>query len=131
MALDHARLQPWGSFHALNVACYFLQFPDRSSRASLEREWALLQCFLREGLQGVHSLTEAAVRANNHRQPPAAPLGEALVNEVLPVGPPVDPDFGILDVAVDGTFPSPGYSERMLRWAKSLDRAWRSSASGK
>lgn len=75
----------------------------------------------------MHALTAAAVRANSHRQPLTTPISEYLANEVLPIGPPTDPDYGILDVAVDGTFPSDGYSERMLCWAKSLDHAWRSS----
>lgn len=30
LALDHQRLQPWGEFHGLNVACYLLQHPSQA-----------------------------------------------------------------------------------------------------
>lgn len=116
-------MQPWGSYHALNVACYFLEFPEQSSKTVLEREWTLLQRFLREGLPGVHALTASAVKANNHRWPQAA---RGITTEgKLPSHPLGKLEFGILDVAVDGSFPAAGYPERMLRWAQSLDRSWR------
>ena len=28
LALDHQRLQPWGRYHGLNVACFLLQHPS-------------------------------------------------------------------------------------------------------
>lgn len=116
LALDHERRQPWGSHHALNVACFTLQHPGRVATGVLEGERRLIATFLDGGLDAVHELTAQLVRANRRGHRPAA-------SAMPSVGPTPRESRGaarpmtIEDVAVDGTFPADGYPERMHAWA--------------
>ncbi|MCP2286192.1 hypothetical protein APR04_005128 [Promicromonospora umidemergens] len=120
LALDHQRLQPWGSFHGLNVACYFLQHPTQTSAAVLGGQWQVVTTFLAQGLDAVHTLEADLVRANRRKagplpsfDPPPARSAPAAVT--------------IADLSVDGTFPADGYEARILEWARSI-RAERTPA---
>lgn len=113
LALDHERRQPWGEYHALNVACYLLQHPSQTKGRSLSGHWQIVDTFLAEGLGAVHALTTRAVRRNNARAGQGPAIGGMSVPELTSL-----PLMTIEDVAVDGTFPAHGYPERMLCWAQ-------------
>lgn len=113
LALDHERRQPWGHYHSINVACYFLQHPSQA-RSTLSGHWQIVHTFLADGLDAVHALTTRARRRNNAK---AAHHGPGVGDMPVPA-PTRSPLTTIEDVAVDGTFPADGYPERMLRWAQ-------------
>ncbi|MFD2795498.1 DUF5946 family protein [Promicromonospora vindobonensis] len=120
LALDHQRLQPWGSFHGLNVACYFLQHPSRTSATVLGGQWHVVTTFLAGGLAAVHALGAEMLRANRRKAGPLPTFDPAPVRSVPAV-------VTIADLSVDGTFPADGYEARMLEWARSI-RAERTPA---
>lgn len=113
LALDHQRLQPWGRYHGLNVACYFLQHPSRSPTSALGGQWQMVTTFLAGGLDAMNALQASLVRSNRNGarpwnfDPPPARSSMAVVT--------------IEDTAVDGTFPAAGYEQRMLSWARSVE----------
>lgn len=112
LALDHERRQPWGEYHALNVACYFLQHPSQTKGRTLSGHWQIVSTFLTEGLDAVHALTMRAVQSNNARAAQGPAIGKKSVPELTSF-----PVTTIEDVTVDGTFPARGYPERMYSWA--------------
>lgn len=114
LALDHERKQPWGSWHALNVACYLLQHPSRSVNSALAGQWEMVQTFLSGGLDAVRVKTEEAVRQNSHRR--SGPDGRADSAPALVEKPGVT----IENVSVDGSFPPDDYSTRMEKWIRSV-----------
>ena len=120
LALDHQRLQPWGSFHGLNVACYFLQHPSQTSAAVQGGQWHVVATFLAGGLDAVHALGAEALRANRRGARPS-PTFDPPPARSLPAA------VTIADLSVDGTFPAVGYELRILEWARSI-RAERSPA---
>lgn len=113
LALDHQRLQPWGRFHGINVACYFLQHPSGVAPAVLGGQWRLLTTFLDAGLDAVVRLEAEWVRSNRGRfthdggYPPPPPT--------LMRG-----DWTIEGVSLDGTFPAEGYEDRMSAWVHAI-----------
>lgn len=114
LALDLQRLQPWGRFHGLNVACYLLQHPSRAPASALDGHWHMVTLFLAEGLDAMNALQAGLVRANRHGarpwsafDPPPARSAPATVT--------------IEDTSFDGTFPAAGYEQRMLDWARSVE----------
>lgn len=113
LALDHQRLAPWGRFHGLNVACFYLQHPSTMTVAALSGQWQTLTSYLQGGIEAVDQLAAMRVRQNRRGQlefldlhPPPERLWPATVT--------------IKDVAVDGTFPASGYEDRMRSWAQSI-----------
>lgn len=117
LALDLQRLQPWGRFHGLNVACFLLQHPSyplaaKSTTAS-GGQWQHVTTFVNKGLDAVHELETHRVRANRQGKRPwlAVDLPPPRVHH---------PHTTIEDVSVDGTFPAEGYPQRMRAWAKSV-----------
>jgi hypothetical protein len=113
LALDHQRLQPWGSFHGLNVACYFLQHPSRTSTAVLGGQWHVVTTFLADGLAAVHALEAEMLRANRRGARPLPTFDP-------PPGRSRSGTLTVADLSVDGTFPADGYEARMLEWARSI-----------
>lgn len=127
LALDHSRAEPWAAFHAVNVASYALQHPTWSSSRFRDGQYRILSVFATDGLSGVHALTASRVSANSHRQKRGRThellqpdAGRALSG----VEPPTQFRTTIHDVAVDGTFPAAGYTERVTNWAEATRTAW-------
>ena len=118
LALDHQRLQPWGSYHGLNVACFGLQHPSGASEKVLNGQREMVMTFLADGLDAVHAREAALVRANRHGKQRLRKAGPPPA--VLPATPSHGPAVTIEDVAVDGTFPADGYEQRMHAWARSI-----------
>ncbi|MFD6697935.1 MULTISPECIES: DUF5946 family protein [unclassified Microbacterium] len=113
LALDHQRLQPWGRFHGLNVACFLLQHPSQAPAGASDGLWQMVTTFLAGGLDAVNQLESDRVRSNRRgRKPP-------LVVESPPPRTSA-PSVTIEDVSVDGSFPASGYESRMFEWASSI-----------
>lgn len=113
LALDHGRLQPWGEFHGVNVACFLLQHPSRTSASVTGGQWQLVTRFLSGGVEAANELAAEQVRLNRESKDPwtAAdpPPDRSSESKVT-----------IEDVSVDGTFPASGYEPRMYAWAESV-----------
>ncbi len=117
LALDHSRVQPFGRFHGINVACYFAQHPSRGNASALPAQRAIVAAFVNQGIEAVHARQDAAVRRNSHARR-AAPGAADLHCEAEALLPPFA--VAIEDVSVDGTFPAEGYEDRMVEWAKAI-----------
>ena len=133
LVLDYGRQPPWGPLHAVAVACFFLQHPrdGRTPVAGGDVQWAIVQRFLTGGMAAVNGLVAHARSANSHRHPgrtgPMHLTGRQ--DPRLPQVPaPERFDTTIADVAVDGSFPSAGYENRVRMWAHSTVTAWTASA---
>jgi hypothetical protein len=114
LAMDHQRLQPFGAFHGLNVACYLLQHPSQAKDGVDAEHVELVATFLEGGLASAQRRVRERVRLNRQQQLPAS---------LRAVPPRVHrPTSTIEDLSVDGTFPAEGYAERMERWADSVTR---------
>jgi hypothetical protein len=114
LALDHERKQPWGRYHALNVACYLLQHPSRATESVLAGQWRMIHAFLSNGLEAVDGEVARAVRENGHRRDGRRLTAGAREHAPAPA---VMPETTIESVSVDGSFPALGYEQRMVRWA--------------
>ncbi|WP_156251172.1 DUF5946 family protein [Pseudactinotalea terrae] len=115
LALDHQRLQPWGRYHGLNVACFGLQHPSGITAKVLDGQLAMLTAFLVGGLDAVNAREAEQVRANRR--------GGLMRADAAAVVPPSSAPVVLVtieDVAVDGTFPAEGYQQRMHAWARSI-----------
>ncbi|MGO4860282.1 DUF5946 family protein [Arthrobacter sp. 2MCAF14] len=113
LALDHQRLQPWGRFHGLNVACFLLQHPSQVPTGASGGLWQMITTFLAGGVDAVNQLESDRVRSNRRGGRPP------LVFESPPSRTSA-PSVTIEDVSVDGSFPASGYERRMLEWASSI-----------
>ncbi|MFF8897152.1 DUF5946 family protein [Streptomyces lydicus] len=124
LALDHARQAPWGPLHGVSVSCFLLQHPGRLPADDGAMAWALLQAYLAGGLDAVNQLVGQARRGNSHRV-----KGRSSVDVRDPAQPPRGAPRSrfavtIHDVAVDGSFPSSEFAERVRAWAAATVEAW-------
>ena len=95
LALDHSRVEPWGSRHALAFSAFALQHPDRFARDVLERSWLILYSVYVQGNDADHvvkGLRRTGKRLPNWGLPP------------LPAGTPA-PHFAVT-IADFGLFPA-------------------------
>ena len=122
LALDLQRLQPWGRFHGLNVACYLLQHPSRTPDSALDGHWHMVTVFLADGLDAMNALQAGLVRANRHGARPWSAFDSPPARSAAAT-------VTIEDTSLDGTFPAVGYVQRMLDWARSVE-AERARTSG-
>lgn len=108
LALDHRRLQPWGRYHGLNVACFLLQHPSQAD--DLGTPWRLIAVFLTDGIEGVNALEERLVAGDlpsfdNLAEPVSVPdrvrTASVTIGDVIGVS-------------------ARGYEERMQLWALSI-----------
>ncbi|MFE7245983.1 DUF5946 family protein [Streptomyces sp. NPDC057580] len=124
LALDHSRQAPWGPLHGVSVACFLLQHPSRLPADDGAMAWALLRAYIDGGLDEVNQLVGQARRGNSHRvkgRPSRVARDAALPHRDAPRS-----RFSITieDVAVDGTFPSAEFTERVEAWAAATVDAW-------
>ncbi|HIW90048.1 MAG TPA: hypothetical protein H9870_00025 [Candidatus Corynebacterium avicola] len=122
LALDHQRVQPFGRFHGLNVACYLLQHPSKVPKGQqLGPLWQMLTVYLSGGIEAVNDLERQLVAGG-------VPSFDAPVADDIPV--PVRsrmPSITIRDVAAENEsdparelFPAAGYEDRMHLWVLSI-----------
>lgn len=124
LALDHSRRAPWGPLHGVSVACFLLQHPSRLPTDDGAMAWALLRAYIDGGLDEVNQLVGQARRGNSHcvkGRPSRVALDGALPHRDTP---PSRFAVTIEDVAVDGTFPSAKFTERVGSWAAATVDAW-------
>jgi hypothetical protein len=119
LALDHSREAPWGPLHGVAVACYRLQHPSTLHPGEPAVLLRMVDAYRVEGLSGAERIAQDRKRANSHRGRGVRDLGDE------PVGTPSAFTFTIDDLAVDGSFPAEGYSERVHAWAEATAAAWR------
>ncbi|UKY54829.1 DUF5946 family protein [Streptomyces inhibens] len=124
LALDHSRQAPWGPLHGVAVSCFLLQHPSRLPADDGAMAWALLCAYLEGGLDEANQLVGQARRGNSHR----VKGGPSRVVRNAPLTHRDAPRSGfsvtIEDVAVDGTFPSAEFTERVKAWAAATVDAW-------
>lgn len=102
LALDHSRVEPWGSRHALAFAAFVLQHPQRFSAASVWRSRELVQRVV------VDSESLATVVAEFRAAPDPGRV---------PAPPPGPPAFAIT-IADLGDFDAERYPQALFRWAR-------------
>ncbi|MFJ9446447.1 DUF5946 family protein [Kitasatospora sp. NPDC101235] len=124
LALDHSRQAPWGPLHGVSVSCFLLQHPSRLPADDGAMAWALLHTYLEGGLDEVNQLVGQARRDNSHRVK-GGPL-RVVRDAPLPHRDASRSRFSVTiqDVAVDGTFPSSAFTERVKAWAAATVDAW-------
>ncbi|MFI6495779.1 DUF5946 family protein [Nonomuraea typhae] len=125
ITLDYSGRSPWAPLHAVSVACYFFQHPALAG--GQEFYWALLHLYLRDGQDALIAHAVQARRRNSHRYGGRAPKAEDFPGAPPYPGPAVAPaTFAttIEDVAVDGTFPAGGFTDRVRAWAEATVAAW-------
>lgn len=113
LALDHSRVEPWGSRHALAFSAFALQHADRFSREVLQRAWLFLFSVYEIGSKP--GKTIAALRSAGTRQPdwdvPALPSGKP------------DPPFDVT-IADLGSFPAETYASQLDLWCQAALDGW-------
>ncbi len=117
LALDHSRQAPWGPLHGVSVSCFLLQHPSRLPTDDGAMAWALLRAYLEGGLDEANRLGGHARRGNSHRvqgEPARVVRDAALPHRDAPRS---RFSVTIQDVAVDGTFPSSEFTQRVKSWA--------------
>lgn len=113
LALDHQRLAPWGEYHGLNVACYYLQHPSTAPADAAGGQWTLVEAFRDGGLEAVHRLETQRV-AQNRMGRFVAEGATGLPERTQPAR------YTIEDLSVDGSFPAEGCEHRMAQWISSV-----------
>jgi len=63
-------LQPWGRFHGLNIACFFLQHPSQVSANASGGQWQMISRFLAGGVDLLNRLETDRVLSNRRRRDP-------------------------------------------------------------
>ncbi|TDB69403.1 DUF5946 family protein [Micromonospora sp. KC721] len=127
LALDHSGRAPWAPVHTVVVATFYLQHSSPVAAAGRATHWAILQMYLRDGLDALLAAARQAVRRNSHRFGGRRPtVDDYPGGPPFPVAAPAPGRFTttIVDVAVDGTFPPDGHEDRVRRWAAATVAAW-------
>lgn len=110
LALDHSRVEPWGSRHGQAFAAFALQHPMRH-RASLDAAWTLLNhiYLLGEPVTVVTaSLRRSVGKGADERVPPRSARMTA-------------PEMTIADL---GDFAAETYASRLDAWCRATLRSW-------
>lgn len=134
LALDHQRIQPFGRFHGLNVACYLLQHPSaiaEGQQRHLGALWQMITVYLSGGIEAVNDLEHQRMVGGVPSYDSPIDSGSSGASESsgssgseIPVPPRTrKPSITIKDVATDGAggmFPVGGYEDRMHLWVLSI-----------
>ncbi|MEV4631196.1 DUF5946 family protein [Micromonospora sp. NPDC049523] len=127
LVLDYSRQPPWGPLHGVAVACYFLQHPRHPlAPGDPTASWALLYAYLSGGQPAVDAVVAQARRRNSHRHRGRDDRPERQVVDLPRAAIQAPRIFvtTIVDVAVGGSFPAPGYPDLVRSWAESTVAAW-------
>jgi hypothetical protein len=115
LALDHARLQPWGSRHGLAFSTFALQHPRGRTPAQLAACWVMLY---RVWIKGDNRAKLAAAM----RERPDLPPAEWGVPPV-PAVPAADTRYAIT-IADLGEFDADTYVRKLEEWGRATLAAW-------
>ena len=114
LALDHARVEPWGSRHGLAFSGFALQHPDRFARDVLERAWLILFSVYVKGRSP--SRVIAALRR----------AGKTVPDWGLPPLPAVRSATAFAVTIADlGSFAAETYAADLDRWCQAALAGWR------
>lgn len=112
LALDHSRVEPWGSRHGQAFAAFALQHP-RTYASSLDRAWASLHRIHVAGLDPAHVFGELVAERGalpRHWKVPPRPENRG-----------VSPTVTIADL---GDFAAESYAGQLDEWCRASLAAW-------
>lgn len=115
LALDHARLQPWGSRHGLAFSTFAMQHPRGRSAAQLTACWIMLY---RVWIKGDNRAKLAAAMRSRQELPPA----EWDVPP-LPAAPAGRARYAVT-IADLGEFDADTYVRKLEDWGRATLAAW-------
>jgi hypothetical protein len=115
LALDHSRLQPWGSRHGLAFSTFAMQHPNGRSAAQLEACWIMLHRVWIDGDN--RAKLAAAMRA----RPDMPPVDWGV--PPLPEPPPAGTPYAVT-IADLGEFDADTYVGKLEDWGRATLAAW-------
>ena len=115
LALDHSRVQPWGSRHGLAFSTFAMQHPDGRTAAQLTACWITLY---RVWIEGDNRAKLAASMRSRQDLPPS----EWGVPP-LPAVPAALTRYAVT-IAELGEFDSERYPEKLEEWGRATLAAW-------
>ena len=115
LALDHSRVQPWGSRHGLAFSTFALQHPDGRTAAQLAACWVMLY---RVWIEGDNRAKLAASMRSRQDLPPS----EWGVPP-LPAVPAALTRYAVTIADLD-EFDSETYPEKLEDWGRATLAAW-------
>lgn len=118
LALDHARVQPWGSRHGLAFSTFAMQHPKGRTAGQLTACWVMLY---RVWIKGDNRARLAAAMRSRQNRPPA----EWDVPP-LPAVPAAGTRFAVT-IAELGEFDAKDYPHRLEAWGRATLSAWMSA----
>lgn len=114
LALDHSRVQPWGSRHGLAFSTFALQHPGGRTPAQLAGCWVMLH---RVWIEGDNRAKLAASMRARQNLPPedwgVPPLPKV----------PGEPRYAVT-IADLGNFDAETYIEKLEQWGRATLEAW-------
>ena len=115
LALDHQRLQPWGSRHGLAFSTFALQHPNGRATAQLAACWTMLY---RVWMKGDNRAKLAAAMRERQDMSP-----EEWGVPSLPVTPPVGAKYTVT-IADLGAFDADTYAHKLEEWGRATLEVW-------
>lgn len=115
LALDHSRVQPWGSRHGLAFSTFALQHPRDRTPAQLTACWIMLY---RVWIKGDNRAKLAAALRSRQDLPPS----EWDVPP-LPAAPPAGTRYAVT-IAALGEFDAETYVAKLEEWGRATLKTW-------
>jgi hypothetical protein len=115
LALDHSRVQPWGSRHGLAFSTFALQHPDGRTPGQLAACWIMLYRVWMKGDN--RAKLAAAMRARQDMSP------EEWGVPSLPKTPPAGTKY-TTTIAHLGEFDADSYVHKLEEWGRATLAAW-------
>jgi hypothetical protein len=115
LALDHSRVQPWGSRHGLAFATFAMQHPQGRTPAQLAACWVMLY---RVWMKGDNRAKLAAAMRERQNRPTA--------EWDVPDLPPAPPSGARYDVTIAdlGEFDADTYVKKLEDWGRATLKRW-------
>lgn len=114
LALDHSRVQPWGSRHGLAFSTFALQHPAGRGAAQLTACWIMLY---RVWIKGDNRARLAAALRQRQDLPPSE-------WDVPPLPPPPAGSRYAVTIADLGEFDAETYVAKLEEWGRATLAAW-------
>jgi hypothetical protein len=115
LALDHSRVQPWGSRHGLAFSTFALQHPAGRTEAQLAACWVMLH---RVWIEGDNRAKLAAAMRLRQDLPP-----EEWGVPPVPAVPPAGTRYTVT-IADLGEFDEESYPQKLEEWGKATLAVW-------
>jgi hypothetical protein len=115
LALDHSRVQPWGSRHGLAFSTFAMQHPEGRTRAQLTACWIMLY---RVWIKGDNRAKLAAAMRERQNLPT-----EEWGVPALPPAPAATARYAVT-IADLGEFDADSYVHKLEEWGRATLAAW-------